>query len=148
MTGPSNSPRPPDGDAASVPVEESRARVSSQDENGEREGIELTEYPTHEDDWAAMSSASHSSGEEYRITTRTRSRTSQRTASVKEAKGILGFVRRFWTRHVVLTVPEKSNRDHFGTLAYRSPAASINVANAPRSTPNSRYNNRISQVLC
>jgi hypothetical protein len=82
---------------------------------GERDALELHEIETHHDDAAGTSSASISSGE-YRVTTRrTVSRTSQRTErSRAPCKGLLGKVQRFWTRNVVLTVPQKSNRDHFG----------------------------------
>lgn len=142
MTGPSNSPQPPDGAATSVAVDSSRARSPSRDENAEREeGIELAEIQTQEDDWEARSSVSLSSGETYRFTTRTRSRTSQRTASIMEAKGIWGSVRRFWNGHVVLTVPEKHNRDHFGKLAHRSSAAhawSASTSRMPRKQPQTR----------
>lgn len=149
MTGPSNQPRPPDGAASAAPsapsglVDDTHSRPPSRrDGNGERDGeredIELTEIETHEDDSEALSSASVSSGEEYRIT-RTRSRISQQSVRSEDVKGIWGRVRRFWMRHVVLNVPEKSNRDHFGTLPHTSPripclVSGIQTANASRST--------------
>ncbi|PLB50775.1 hypothetical protein P170DRAFT_446022 [Aspergillus steynii IBT 23096] len=78
-----------------------------------RDALELHEIET-QDDEAGTSTASISSGE-YRTTTlRTGSRTSQRTVQSRAPrKGLPGYVQRFWTRNVVLTVPQKSNRDHF-----------------------------------
>ena len=83
----------------------------------ERDALELHQIETQLDNEFGSSTASISSGE-YRITTRrTASRTSQRTErSQAPRKGLLGKVQRFWTRNVVLTVPQKSNRDHFGKL--------------------------------
>ncbi|BCS02011.1 DUF202 domain-containing protein [Aspergillus luchuensis] len=76
------------------------------------DALELRNIATQDDDEAGFSTESISSGE-YRIRThRTVSRT---THSNREdtSKGLTGRVRRFWTRNVVLTVPQKSNRDHF-----------------------------------
>ncbi|KAA8648434.1 DUF202 domain-containing protein [Aspergillus tanneri] len=77
----------------------------------QREALELHEIETHED---RTSSASISSGE-YRVSThRTGSSASQRTVQSRAPrKGFAGRIERFWTRNVVLTVPQKSNRDHF-----------------------------------
>ena len=113
-----SSNRPPDEGVSSTPTDGPRPQSSSQStQNDEREGIELHEISTREDDEIDdLSSASISSGE-YRITpTRTRSRASHlsRVESKKEHKGAWGYVQRFWTSHVVLTVPQKNNRDHFG----------------------------------
>ncbi|KAB8238570.1 hypothetical protein BDV23DRAFT_14652 [Aspergillus alliaceus] len=84
------------------------------EDRGERDALELHEIETHQDIGDGTSSASISSGE-YRITTRrTLSRTSQRTErSQVPRKGLAGIIQRFWTRNVVLRVPQKSNRDHF-----------------------------------
>lgn len=108
---PSN--RPPDnGGTASIPVEESRP--PSTDNNGERDGIEMHRIQTQEDEELDLSSASISSGE-YRVVTRTRSRENRPVVeNKKEIPGVWGYVYRFWTGHVALTVPQKSNRDHFG----------------------------------
>ncbi|KAJ5104240.1 hypothetical protein N7532_004769 [Penicillium argentinense] len=77
----------------------------------EREALELHEIQTREDDELNYSSPSASSGEEIRVTTRrTRSRAS---IPATDRKGPWGRVCRFWTHHVTLTVPQKSNRDHF-----------------------------------
>ncbi|KAE8374910.1 hypothetical protein BDV26DRAFT_283883 [Aspergillus bertholletiae] len=80
----------------------------------ERDALELHEIETQLDHEHDSSTASISSGE-YRITTRrTVSRTSQRTEQSRAPrKGLVGKVQSFWTRNVVLTVPQKSNRDHF-----------------------------------
>jgi uncharacterized membrane protein YidH (DUF202 family) len=81
--------------------------------------LELREIKTHEDNQLEDSTQSNSSGDEYRIVTR-------RTTSLAEAtraesrqrrlarKGAWGKFARFWTHHVTLTVPRKSNRDYFG----------------------------------
>ncbi|KAL2837047.1 hypothetical protein BJY01DRAFT_47578 [Aspergillus pseudoustus] len=72
------------------------------------DNLELHEIETHRDD---DSTASISSGE-YRITTRrTVSRTSRSSSPRRE--GVIGYIQRFWTRNVVLTVPHKKNRDYF-----------------------------------
>lgn len=106
---------PPDGETASIPVDDSRRRSPNPStDNGERDGIEMHQIHTREDDDLDLSSASISSGE-YRVVTQTRSRTSRLSAeSKKEMTGVWGSIYRFWTGHVVLTVPQKSNRDHFG----------------------------------
>ncbi|KAL4938736.1 hypothetical protein BDV06DRAFT_214865 [Aspergillus oleicola] len=74
--------------------------------------LELHEIETQHDD---DSTGSISSGE-YRVTTRrTVSRTSQaqRVRSQPQREGIPGRIQRFWTRHVVLTVSQRKNRDYF-----------------------------------
>ncbi|OGM50933.1 hypothetical protein ABOM_000501 [Aspergillus bombycis] len=98
-------PRPPSPTATSHSRGEDRV---------ERDALELHEIETQLDHEFSCSSPSISSGE-YRITTRrTASRSSQRTErSRAPRKGLLGKVERFWTHNVVLTVPQKSNRDHF-----------------------------------
>jgi hypothetical protein len=78
------------------------------------EALELQEIQTREDDEQLnYSSASASSGEEYRVTTRTASRSSVRRPR-PERKGAWKKVCSFWTHNVTLTVPRKSNRDHLG----------------------------------
>ncbi|KAL4864873.1 hypothetical protein BDV12DRAFT_158516 [Aspergillus spectabilis] len=77
------------------------------DSDVDPDDLELHEIETQHDD---DSTGSISSGE-YRVTTRrTVSRTSQ---SSRSREGILGRIQRFWTRHVVLTVPQRKNRDYF-----------------------------------
>lgn len=88
-----------------------------------RESLELRELQTREDEeQLGYSSPSASSGEEYRVTTRRRSSTSttvRRAQTPRKGKDPLSRISRFWTRHVTLTVPQRSNRDHFGTLFTR-----------------------------
>ncbi|PYH91329.1 hypothetical protein BO71DRAFT_52955 [Aspergillus ellipticus CBS 707.79] len=85
------------------------------------DALELDQIATHDDDSAGYSTDSISSGE-YRVRThRTISRavtvTSAPTSQTEARKGVVAKawdrVRRAWTRNVVLTVPQKSNRDHF-----------------------------------
>lgn len=74
------------------------------------DNLELHEIETQQDD---DSGVSISSGE-YRITTRrTVSRTSTSQTQRPRREGLLGRIQRFWTRHVVLTVAQKKNRDYF-----------------------------------
>ncbi|KAL4973820.1 hypothetical protein BDW66DRAFT_153487 [Aspergillus desertorum] len=74
------------------------------------DNLELHEIETQQDD---DSGGSISSGE-YRITTRrTVSRTSTSQTQRREREGVLGRIQRFWTRHIVLTVAQKKNRDYF-----------------------------------
>jgi hypothetical protein len=78
------------------------------------ESLELQEIQTREDDEQLnYSSASASSGEEYRMTTRTASRASVRRPR-PERKGAWKKVCKFWTHNVTMTVPQKNNRDHLG----------------------------------
>ncbi|KAJ5638795.1 hypothetical protein N7528_001185 [Penicillium herquei] len=78
----------------------------------DREALELHEIQTREDNELNESSASASSGDEYRITTRrTTSRATQQ--SRKHRTGLWGRLCRFWTHHVTITVPHKGNRDHY-----------------------------------
>ncbi|OJJ46159.1 hypothetical protein ASPZODRAFT_142784 [Penicilliopsis zonata CBS 506.65] len=92
----------------------STSSTSNSTSDGERDALELNEIPTQCDDDFDDDSASISSGE-YRVTTRrTVSRQSTQTSRGNQNGWIPDRVRRFWTRHVVLTVPQKNNRDHFG----------------------------------
>lgn len=112
---PSN--RSPQEDNSSIPTDGPRPQSSSQSTlNDGREGIEMHEISTHDDDDLDLSSASVSSGESRIVPTRVTSRASRlsRAESKKERKGVWGYVYRFWISHIILTVPQKSNRDHFG----------------------------------
>ncbi|EPS29544.1 hypothetical protein PDE_04494 [Penicillium oxalicum 114-2] len=76
------------------------------------EVLELQEIQTREDDEQLNYSAgSASSGEEYRMTTRTISRPNSNRPR-PERNGAWKQVTRFWTHHVAIVVPQKSNRDH------------------------------------
>ncbi|GLI79237.1 hypothetical protein PoHVEF18_007565 [Penicillium ochrochloron] len=89
-----------------------------------RESLELRELQTREDDeQLGYSSPSASSGEDYRVTTRRRSTQStsvRRASDARRGKGKgkegtwkSNRIAQFWTQHVTLTVPQRSNRDHF-----------------------------------
>jgi hypothetical protein len=81
----------------------------------DREALELHQFQTREDDDQDYSDHSGSSGDEDRVTTQ---RATSRVDSQRELptrKGVWGQICRFWVRHVILTVSQKSNRDHFGT---------------------------------
>ena len=80
-----------------------------------RSWFELQQFPTQDDQLDDLSSGSISSGE-YRVTNR---RTVSRSSSSRQPrKGVFGYIQRFWANNVRLTVPQKSNRDHFGMYAY------------------------------
>lgn len=96
-------------------VHDSRPPSRSEDDDDDREALELHQIQTHEDTDLNHSSPSVSSGEEIRITTRrTRSRASFQSTYNHRGKDPWSRLCRFWTHHVTLTVPQKSNRDHFG----------------------------------
>ncbi|CAG7919385.1 unnamed protein product [Penicillium olsonii] len=81
-----------------------------------REALELQQIQTREDNELNESTASASSGNEYRVVTRrTTSRAVRARADARRQarKGAWGKLARFWTHHVTLTVPHKSNRDYF-----------------------------------
>ncbi|KAJ5502988.1 hypothetical protein N7463_005862 [Penicillium fimorum] len=103
-------PEPPNpilGDSGPTPARDTG--------NDDREALELHAIQTQEDNELDYSTPSASSGDEHHIPTRrTPSRADSRT-SRKVRKGLWGWICRFWGRHVTLTVPQKSNRDYFGT---------------------------------
>ncbi|CAI7638476.1 unnamed protein product [Penicillium glandicola] len=79
----------------------------------DREALELHSIQTREDDDLDYSTPSGSSGDEHHVPMhRTTSQADSRRR--REArKGLWGQICRLWARHVSLTVPHKSNRDHF-----------------------------------
>ncbi|RAL07261.1 DUF202 domain-containing protein [Aspergillus homomorphus CBS 101889] len=96
---------------AETAVNTGESRHESQSVDSDRDAFELQNISTQEGDEAGFSTGSISSGE-YRVRTiRTVSRASQRSRETR--KGPWGRLERFWTRNVVLTVPQRSNRDHF-----------------------------------
>ncbi|KAL5001710.1 hypothetical protein BDV10DRAFT_159599 [Aspergillus recurvatus] len=118
MTDRLSSPRPnaladpmgsePRPDSRSTHTDSIRPRAPRNEADLDLDNLELHEIETQQDD---DSEWSISSGE-YRITTRrTVSRTS--TSQTPRREGVLGRIQRFWTRHVVLTVAQKKNRDYF-----------------------------------
>ncbi|KOS45185.1 hypothetical protein ACN38_g3935 [Penicillium nordicum] len=88
------------------------SRPTADTRDNDREALELRSIQTQEDNDLDYSTPSGSSGEEHRVSTyRT---TSQADSRRREArKGLWGQLCRFWARHVNITVPQKSNRDHF-----------------------------------
>ncbi|KAJ9492965.1 hypothetical protein VN97_g262 [Penicillium thymicola] len=105
-------------DAALVPEEPPNAiltdsRPTADTRDNDREALELRSIQTQEDNDLDYSTPSGSSGDEHRVSTyRTTSQADSRRR--REArKGLWGQICRFWTRHVNITVPQKSNRDHF-----------------------------------
>ncbi|KAL4985872.1 hypothetical protein BDW68DRAFT_198511 [Aspergillus falconensis] len=98
-------PRP---DSRSAHTDATSPRTPRNEADLDPDNLELHEIETQQDD---DSGGSISSGE-YRITTRrTVSRTS--TSQTPRREGVLGRIQRFWTKHVVLTVAQKKNRDYF-----------------------------------
>lgn len=104
------------GSSGTMPQEARRRHSAESVVRGE--ALELQEIQTHEDNELNHSTPSASSGDEYRIVMR---RTTSRTLSARadacrrqSRKGVWGKFTRFWTHHVTLTVPHKSNRDYFG----------------------------------
>lgn len=89
-----------------------RSAAPRNDSMDTQEAIELQRIQTHEDNELDYSSPSASSGEEYRISRQTTRRSVRRPRA--HQKGLWSKIVRFWTHHVTLTVPQKSNRDHFG----------------------------------
>jgi hypothetical protein len=102
--------RPPSSFCTTTASYHSSSHDDSHDCNElDPDSFELDEIETQQDD---DSTGSISSGE-YRITTRrTVSRTSQ--GSRRRREGVIGSIQRFWLRNVVLTVPQKKNRDYLG----------------------------------
>lgn len=92
-------------------------RESHSDDDSDRDAFELRNVSTQDMDEAGFSTDSISSGE-YRVRTlRTVSQATTQTQRSRESrKGAWGRLERFWTRNVVLTVPQRSNRDHFGEM--------------------------------
>ncbi|KAL2009506.1 hypothetical protein VTN00DRAFT_5313 [Thermoascus crustaceus] len=85
--------------------------------HSQREATELDDLSyryryRHGDDNDSFSSGSVSTGELHITTSRTSQRTRQ-SSSLRQDRGPFRAIRKFWTRNVVLTVPQKSNRDHF-----------------------------------
>ncbi|KAJ5247839.1 hypothetical protein N7468_002822 [Penicillium chermesinum] len=86
-------------------------RDSSRPEPADDQLLELHQIQTHEDDEFAYSSPSASSGDDCRGAVRQITRTTTQ-GSQRGSSGPWRRLCRFWTHHVTLTVPQKSNRDH------------------------------------
>ncbi|KAJ5542916.1 hypothetical protein N7535_005338 [Penicillium sp. DV-2018c] len=89
----------------------------TRDNGAEQEAFELQQIQTCEDNDVDYSSPSASSGDEYQVPTPRSSRPGS-LRSHEGQRGTWGRFCRFWNRHVTLTVPQKSNRDHFGKLCF------------------------------
>lgn len=89
-----------------------RSSRSSAESHLELEALELHEIQTREDDELDYSTASASSGDD--APRRTIRRTISRPSDRPSRQGLWGQLTRFWGRHVTLTVPQKTNRDHYG----------------------------------
>lgn len=89
------------------------SRPTADTRDNDREALELHSIQTQEDNDLDYSTPSGSSGDEHHVSThRTTSQADSRRK--REARnGLWGQICRFWTRHVIITVPQKSNRDHF-----------------------------------
>ncbi|KAI9369662.1 hypothetical protein BJX61DRAFT_549445 [Aspergillus egyptiacus] len=98
-------PRPESSSHASTAAHSS-SRCNSDD--WDQDVLELHQIETQLDD---ESTWSLSSGESRITPHRTVSRVSQSNRPPRE--GFVGRIQRFWRRNVVLTVPQKNNRDHF-----------------------------------
>lgn len=126
MTTSPQSHRDPES-SGSTAMENSRGVSTPHGKLAERqESLELRELQTREDEeQLGYSSLSASSGEDYRVITRrrsTQSTTVRRAQDARKGKGNgkgawkSNRIAQFWTQHVTLTVPQRSNRDHFGAL--------------------------------
>ncbi|QQK40137.1 Translation initiation factor IF-2 [Penicillium digitatum] len=109
MTEPGE-PRVPEESPTAI-LTDSRPTPDTRDDD--REALELHSIQTHEDNELDCSTPSGSSGDEHPVSThQTASQAGSRRR--REAhNGLWGQICRFWTRHVIITVPQKSNRDHF-----------------------------------
>jgi hypothetical protein len=105
-----------------VPAETPNAVLTdSRPTSGHRddtEALELHQIQTREDDELDYSDPSASSGDEYRVTTIHRTTSRASTERRDAGKDPWSRISRFWCRHVILTVPQKSNRDHFGKYLF------------------------------
>ncbi|KAJ5170767.1 uncharacterized protein N7500_003550 [Penicillium coprophilum] len=114
MTKPGTPPVPEEppnanlGDSGPTPARDTR--------NDDREALELHSIQTQEDNELDYSTPSASSGDEHHMPTRRTPSRADSRHSRKVRKGVWGWICRFWGRNVILTVPQKSNRDYFGTL--------------------------------
>ncbi|CAG8889752.1 unnamed protein product [Penicillium egyptiacum] len=111
MTEPSQPPVPEEPPNAILT--DSRPTSPRDTRDDDREALELQTIQTREDDELDYSTASGSSGDEHHVPTNriTSQADSQRRREAR--KGLWGKICRVWTRNVIITVPQKSNRDHF-----------------------------------
>ncbi|OQE11951.1 hypothetical protein PENFLA_c067G08953 [Penicillium flavigenum] len=101
-------PRQPSG----VILRNARPRDNDNDMDP-REALELQQIQTQEDNELNYSTASASSGDEYRVVTRRTTSRADAQRRQQARKGAWGKLTQLWTHNVTLTVPHKSSRDYF-----------------------------------
>ncbi|KAF3031063.1 hypothetical protein E8E15_011627 [Penicillium rubens] len=111
MTEPSQPPVPEE--PPNAVLNDSRPTSARDSRDDDREALELHTIQTREDDELDYSTASASSGEEHRVPTNRITSRPDSQRRLEARKGLWGKICRLWTRNVVITVPQKSNRDHF-----------------------------------
>ncbi|KAJ5696234.1 hypothetical protein N7536_006646, partial [Penicillium majusculum] len=89
------------------------SRPTADTRDNDREALELHSIQTQEDNDLDYSTPSGSSGDEYRVSTHRTTSQADSRHRLEARHGLWGQICRFWTRHVIITVPQKSNRDHF-----------------------------------
>ncbi|CDM27027.1 hypothetical protein DTO013E5_4217 [Penicillium roqueforti] len=111
MTEPGQTPIPEEPPNAILTDSHPTPARDARDDN--LEALELHEIQTREDNELDYSTPSGSSGDENHVPTHrtTSQRDSRRRREAR--KGLWSQICRFWTRNVSITVPQKSNRDHF-----------------------------------
>lgn len=86
---------------------------NNRDNRDNRDATELDEIHIHNDNQTS-SSVSVSSDEDRITARRTRSQSQSQASQRSNVDGPFSAIRKFWTRSIVLTVPQKSSRDHLG----------------------------------
>ncbi|KAJ5788211.1 hypothetical protein N7457_003201 [Penicillium paradoxum] len=114
------------GEPPNAVLTDSRPTPARETRTDDREALELQQIQTCEDNDIDYSSPSASSGEEYVSTRRTTSRPDSRR-ELEARTGLWSWICRFWNRHVSLTVPQKSNRDHFGKFTPHSQGTLLTI---------------------
>lgn len=114
MTEPGEPPVPEEPPNAILT--DSRPTSARDTRDDDREALELHSIQTREDNDLDYSSLSGSSGDEHYVPTHRTTSQADSWRRREARNGLWGQICRFWTRHVSITVPQKSNRDHFGML--------------------------------
>ncbi|KAJ9192887.1 hypothetical protein DTO164E3_8120 [Paecilomyces variotii] len=84
---------------------------NNRDNRDNRDATELDEIHIPDDNQTS-SSVSVSSDEDRITARRTRSQSQSQASQRSNVHGRFSAIRKFWTRSIVLTVPQKSSRDH------------------------------------
>ncbi|KAJ6124731.1 hypothetical protein N7471_012048 [Penicillium samsonianum] len=111
MTEPGEPPVPEEPPNAILT--DSRPTSARDTRDDDREALELHSIQTREDNDLDYSSLSGSSGDEHYVPTHRTTSQADSWRRREARNGLWGQICRFWTRHVSITVPQKSNRDHF-----------------------------------